>query len=696
MEKREAPQMVYKGKTPQGYRVGIGINGAYGICPFCGKAYTEEDIKDSEKINFEHVYPRFAVKDAIRLVNRGDNKNKKSPEIESGIKVAVHKKCNSDGRELEDTIKMLVESVNKGGQLTPEQAKKVLQYCRKTRVFLRYLTDWENVPEAFAYDKEKKKNLYDVVLIGLCDDTNTLMYDTFKDFSIQIQNCVFQYKDCISQYKEVSDFMYYTSFLRVMMSQKGVCIAITNFDDSCICFKKEDEKPICSYIDKPVPWYLTDRLRFLHIYEYALNTLPNTKTTFLRDLEDNGFTGNLLLRKRLSLGGRYRPGIDDDLTFVQDRVVYVYENGQKYNIGEASPRKIYLLGGLGISVLPDLSKTSPDIFVCSRNKLRSLKGSPNQKAGEFDCSYNELTSLKYAPQKIYGDFLCNRNQLKSLKGAPKEISGSFRCDKNKLTSLEGAPKEIGGDFLCIGNALLTLNAGPEFVGGNFYCGGNKLRSLDGTPKRIGGNFSCDQNRLTSLKGGAEFVGGNFHCVFNKLTSLKYAPKKIDGNFRCTKNELTSLYGAPISVGGNFSCDQNKLTSLRGAPKKIGGSFSCNINKLSSLKGASQEVGGDFFCSGNKLKLFDCPNTVIGGKFLFDAQYLQSLDGLPQAKCYVVLDCDKEFNSADELRVWFEKYKKDRDGKKVAKGMRTGAKKVSAFSKALDAKNEIKPDNQKKK
>ena len=75
MENREAPQMVYKIGRPQGYRVGIGIGGAYGVCPFCGKAYTEEDMKDSEIINFEHVYPRFAIKDAIKLVNRGDDKN---------------------------------------------------------------------------------------------------------------------------------------------------------------------------------------------------------------------------------------------------------------------------------------------------------------------------------------------------------------------------------------------------------------------------------------------------------------------------------------------------------------------------------------------------------------------------------------------------------------------------------------------
>ena len=74
-----------------------------------------------------------------------------------------------------------------------------------------------------------------------------------------------------------------------------------------------------------------------------------------------------------------------------------------------------------------------------------------------------------------------------------------------------------------------------------------------------------------------------------------------------------------------------------------------------------------------------------------------MEGLPEAEQYIVADkAFLTFYTADELRIWFAKYKKERDGKKVAKGMRAGAKKVSALSKARDVQNAIKPDNQKKK
>ena len=92
MEKRQAPQMYKKYNSngilvQHGYRVGIGINGAYGICPFCGKAYTEEDIENPEIINFEHVYPRFAIKNALGMVNRNskDKRKERSKKAEEKI-----------------------------------------------------------------------------------------------------------------------------------------------------------------------------------------------------------------------------------------------------------------------------------------------------------------------------------------------------------------------------------------------------------------------------------------------------------------------------------------------------------------------------------------------------------------------------------------------------------------------------------
>jgi hypothetical protein len=92
--------------------------------------------------------------------------------------------------------------------------------------------------------------------------------------------------------------------------------------------------------------------------------------------------------------------------------------------------------------------------------------------------------------------LSNQNLAKLPKNLPKKIEGNFVCSVNKLTSLKGSPQKIGSDFYCGENKLTTLEGGPQEVGREFSCRDNKLNTLEGGPKKIGGEFSCRNNKLT--------------------------------------------------------------------------------------------------------------------------------------------------------------------------------------------------------
>ena len=89
--------------------------------------------------------------------------------------------------------------------------------------------------------------------------------------------------------------------------------------------------------------------------------------------------------------------------------------------------------------------------------------------------------------KVKGDFSCSFcNKIKSLKGSPEEVGGYFDCGGcEKLESLEGAPKEVGNFFDCRDcNNLTSLEGAPKEVGGIFHCNSCKnLKSLEGAPEK---------------------------------------------------------------------------------------------------------------------------------------------------------------------------------------------------------------------
>lgn len=137
-------------------------------------------------------------------------------------------------------------------------------------------------------------------------------------------------------------------------------------------------------------------------------------------------------------------------------------------------------------------------FICSTNRLVTLRGCPYEVGGDFDCSNNCLRSLEFCPQKVGKNFRCAYNSLVNLKTCPKKISEIFQCSYNKLTSLEGCPELILGDFYSDGNFLTSLEHCPKEVKGEFHCMHNKIATLEFCLQKVGKQFFCDGNHELKL------------------------------------------------------------------------------------------------------------------------------------------------------------------------------------------------------
>ena len=88
-----------------------------------------------------------------------------------------------------------------------------------------------------------------------------------------------------------------------------------------------------------------------------------------------------------------------------------------------------------------------------------------------------LTKLPLKFNKVNGHFTCSRNRLRSLEGSPIEVNSSFYCHYNKLTSFEFAPKIIRGNFYCQYNNIKSFEYFPSFVKNEFYCYDNPIEEV---------------------------------------------------------------------------------------------------------------------------------------------------------------------------------------------------------------------------
>lgn len=159
--------------------------------------------------------------------------------------------------------------------------------------------------------------------------------------------------------------------------------------------------------------------------------------------------------------------------------------------GWESKYSIYLQGLL-LSKLPTVNKTG-NSFICSDNKLTTLKGCPSVVPGTFICRCNKLTTLEEGPTKVEGDYICTFNHLVSLQGSPATILGSFLCYENQLETLKGSPLTIKANFNCACNKLESLQHGPMLVEGHYHCSNNRILDTANIPTIVRGEFtSFDQ------------------------------------------------------------------------------------------------------------------------------------------------------------------------------------------------------------
>lgn len=137
---------------------------------------------------------------------------------------------------------------------------------------------------------------------------------------------------------------------------------------------------------------------------------------------------------------------------------------------------------------------------------------------------------------IKGSFICSSNKLTTLKGCPEKINGSFNCSHNQLTTLEHAPSSIGKGFYCNNNLLTSLVACPDIINGSFDCANNKLITLEGCPDIINDNFNCSNNQLTNFDFFPKEVKG---LLFMKRN---YLPKEQLLHFNTPAKEIYSDFG----------------------------------------------------------------------------------------------------------------------------------------------------------
>ncbi len=481
------PKLYYDEKgNPKGYKVGI-FKGVYGTCPFCGKSYTEEDVKNGT-VNFEHIFPRFAVKKAI-------DEQKVFSRIESEFMVGVHKDCNDRcSLELERQISRIIANVNKPHvHLMQADVIALFNFCIKVNIFLRYLFMWEDNKEPFCYDTEK---------IFLTENLELLRgLNFYKNFVIRIRNVdssaglfwglhesvygeLGKYSsNIVINNIEISFFDDYAAEM-YRATDLGVSpiIGTNNYgtDDSLFiklidnhfnwCKTKFwDGWPNYIPIDKRgIPWTLGKSGMVSNIYQNYIPTLPN--------VDQLGLPPNYLVRqKKLSLMSQKR--FEENKSFGSfDKGIVFYRNGQFYIVDN---------DGM-IQNISNIPKDTTIPTICFENEpIQHLPNiSQTRVVGDFRLYKVDVTSLEGAPYFVQGDvMLHDANNLTSLKGGPIYVGKSFYCGWGvPLTTLEGAPRKIVGDFVTVSFQLKSLNCGETEIGGEFRFSSETLESLDGLPK----------------------------------------------------------------------------------------------------------------------------------------------------------------------------------------------------------------------
>ncbi len=547
--KNKKPELYRNEKgIPKGYRVGIS-DGIYGICPFCGKSYTEEDIKN-RVVNFEHVYSRFAAKQAI---------DEEDPflKIESEFMVAVHKVCNDMGaKELEKPVSKILNNFGKPDvQITKKDARILMNYCIKVSIFLRYLFLWDDINGQSVYNDEK---------LDIIDITPKYEFKYYRDFCIRIRNVESsgglwwgvnepgnQAECCFTAVFGNIEISFFPSWWRNIYQRDSQpttqeAIFIKRFGDEIILLHGNEniDLPFClDHINrKGVPWKL-EKLpnQSYRWYNHHIKTLASAYDDMFW-MSKNYFT----LQKKLSILSQdkfEKIGVLSDLykgiVFSRNEQLYFVDNDgivqNMQDLPDDTEIPAFCFKQFDLSHLPNISKLKIN--------------------GDIRIVGGNLESLVGCPQFVQGHVYVRSNKLKSLQGAPKYVGKSFHCDSNELVSLDGAPNIVNGDFTCRNNKLQNLIGGPTEVTGDYICtGGNKIKSLQGAPEEIGGFFSFDAENLKSLDGlpkARSYFPSESRKYFDSVDELQawfkeYKKEQKKGNIKGIRDG-TKVVGAMSAV-----------------------------------------------------------------------------------------------------------------------------------------------------
>lgn len=517
--KNKKPELYFDEKgNSKGYRVGIS-DAIYGTCPFCGKSYTEEEVQNGT-VNFEHIFPRFAVKKAI-------DEQKVFSRIESEFMVAVHKDCNDRcSKELEKQISRIIDNFNKPHvHLMQDDVIALFNFCIKVNIFLRYLFMWDDDKKLFGYDKEK------IFKIGEQGNLQGLKF--YKNFEIKITNVESSAglfwgleskkgKRAKYSFTIVLDNVEISFFntdiereYRQGIDEGGSFLVKTEANRFKWTYRNCDTlwKELTHYtpVDKRgIPWTLKKSVsftrKFFDEYEYHIETLSNFTDNWF------GVPKNYFIRQR-KFSRMSQKRFEAKETFgSMDKGVIFCRSGQFYIVDN---------DGI-IQNVSNLPKDTPIPTVCFKDEdiINLPDISQTKVSGDFELMYVNLTSLEGAPQSIQGNIWLQGNKLTSLQGCPKYCGKNFDCSANKITSLKGVPKKIYGNFNCVNNKLTDLVGAPEEVVGEFSCSFNPLKTLEGLPRKIGGNLVVYVSTLKAFNCAQTEVGGTFFLDIANIESLE--------------------------------------------------------------------------------------------------------------------------------------------------------------------------------
>ena len=117
------------------------------------------------------------------------------------------------------------------------------------------------------------------------------------------------------------------------------------------------------------------------------------------------------------------------------------------------------------------------IDICKEYNIQNYTINPDGSIdvnGDVRLIYMGLDKLPLRFNRVSGNFICARNRLTSLEGSPKYVGGFFDCTNNQLDNLEGSPKEVGSDFYCQYNNIKSFEYFPSFIRNYFWCDRNPI------------------------------------------------------------------------------------------------------------------------------------------------------------------------------------------------------------------------------